>query len=308
MKSPPAFQFYPSDYLSSAKVQSMSLAAQGAYIRLLCYQWQDGFIPDEVRKLAPLCGSRVNNFETLWAQIKQCFDLEIEPGKIANRRMEDVRSKQLDYRKKQAEHGKNGASKRRVASGYPDESLKGKASSSSSSSSPIGKEEGKGKGKGESPAAEKRAGSPDAAADLFAAKHLELTGVPYVFLKADFVHLAKLRTAYGIGGKETPPGWDHAVWNYFASALGKNTLADLAVRYSVFHNSPVDGYNKPINHQHRGNGNGSKSKTEKTIEAAQRLRSRLDSEDSGSDERGDPGSDTSDLFGETAAVNPGSSS
>jgi hypothetical protein len=105
------------------------------------------------------------------------------------------------------------------------------------------------------PPTEKRGGrQPDEAADYFAATHLEATKVPYIFREPDWVHVAKLRKAYGIGHRDTPPGWNAAVGNYFASPQSKTSMADFVVRYSVFHNSPVNEFRTPINHQ--GNGNG----------------------------------------------------
>jgi hypothetical protein len=38
MNRPPAFQFYPKDWLDF-RVQRMSLAAQGAYMKILCFMW-----------------------------------------------------------------------------------------------------------------------------------------------------------------------------------------------------------------------------------------------------------------------------
>jgi len=50
MNRPPAFQFYPKDWFDF-KVQRMSLAAQGAYLKLLCFMWTDSkdqcSIPDD---------------------------------------------------------------------------------------------------------------------------------------------------------------------------------------------------------------------------------------------------------------------
>jgi hypothetical protein len=88
----------------------------------------------------------------------------------------------------------------------------------------------------------------DAAADLFAFVNKEKTGVPYGWQKADFFHLTRLRKAFGIDLKESPPDWEIAVLNYFASPMGKYTLADLSNRYSVFKNSPLNQYGKPTTH------------------------------------------------------------
>lgn len=47
MKSLPYFPFYPGEWLRSPTVLGMSLYEQGAYLRLLCVQWEDGAIDPE---------------------------------------------------------------------------------------------------------------------------------------------------------------------------------------------------------------------------------------------------------------------
>jgi len=47
MKSLPYFPFYPGEWLRSPTVLGMSLFEQGAYLRLLCVQWEDGAIDPE---------------------------------------------------------------------------------------------------------------------------------------------------------------------------------------------------------------------------------------------------------------------
>lgn len=47
MKSLPYFPFYPGEWLRSPTVLGMSLLEQGAYLRLLCVQWEDGFVDPE---------------------------------------------------------------------------------------------------------------------------------------------------------------------------------------------------------------------------------------------------------------------
>ncbi len=143
------------------------------------------------------------------------------------------------------------------------------------------------KGEGDTPSAPlKREGNKDPAADLFAEKCLEYTRVPYEFKTQDFVHLAKLRVGYKIGGKETPEGWKDAIVNYFGSALSKWTIADLANRYQVFRNSAVDRYGKPINHTNGGNGNGHpKDRQQLNFETAERLNARFDAKDRSRSER-----------------------
>ena len=47
MKKLPYFPFYPSEWLRSPTTMGMTLAEQGAYLKLLCVQWEDGFIDPE---------------------------------------------------------------------------------------------------------------------------------------------------------------------------------------------------------------------------------------------------------------------
>ncbi len=270
MKAPPAFQFFPADWLSSSKVQRMSNAAEGIYIRLICYQWMDGFIPDSVTLLARLCKISERKMKKLWGEVSPCFDLEIEPGKLANKRLEETRNQQLEYRAKQAEHGKHGAEiKKGSLEGTLPSTLKGKASTSPSSSPSSSREEIHNSKKIHSAGLKNAVARPrDLASDFYAEKCLELTGAPYVCERGDFVMLAKLRKGFGIEAREKPPGWDEAVIHYFGSPLSQYSLADLAnpKRYAVFKNSPLDGFNKPTNH---GNGNGN-GKRESSSEARQR--------------------------------------
>jgi len=51
---PPAFQFYPQDYLASTRVAEMTLEEEGVYIRLLCYCWSAGSIPKDPERCAKL--------------------------------------------------------------------------------------------------------------------------------------------------------------------------------------------------------------------------------------------------------------
>lgn len=56
MKKIPAFQFYPADWLSSQRVALLTLEEEGAYIRLLCYCWKNGELPNDMEQLAKLIG------------------------------------------------------------------------------------------------------------------------------------------------------------------------------------------------------------------------------------------------------------
>src|SRR6185312_11765498 len=51
----PAFQFYPNDFLGSGSVAAMTLEEIGAYVLLLCYEWNEGGLPDDLDRLARYC-------------------------------------------------------------------------------------------------------------------------------------------------------------------------------------------------------------------------------------------------------------
>lgn len=54
MNKPPAFQLYVKDWLSSATILLMPPHCEGAYIRLLCHDWDADGIPDDDASLAML--------------------------------------------------------------------------------------------------------------------------------------------------------------------------------------------------------------------------------------------------------------
>lgn len=104
----------------------MTLEEQGAYLRLLCYQWLDGPLPKDTRRLAALCGVTESKFQELWPALQECFT-ETDEGYLNERLYREHRT--IERRKKKlSEAGKKGArirearrgkSKRRVAEGSP---------------------------------------------------------------------------------------------------------------------------------------------------------------------------------------------
>lgn len=105
----------------------------------------------------------------------------------------------------------------------------------------------------------------DEAADLFAARYEQATGTAYVWQSGDFVQLAKLRRANRLGARASPERWAEAVENFFSSAMASWSLADLAVRFGTFRNSPLDRYGKPVNHSGaKTNGNSAADKEART--------------------------------------------
>lgn len=106
----PAFQFYPADYLSSQKVETMSLEHQGAYVRLLCYDWLNDGIPDDQAALAKLSRLGESWDKGGYTLVKACFNQHVtKPGFLTNPRLQAEREKQASWRDKSSEGGKKAA-------------------------------------------------------------------------------------------------------------------------------------------------------------------------------------------------------
>lgn len=140
MEKPPAFQFYPSDFLSDENVVLMNNAEVGCYIKLLCFCWKQGSIPGDVVKLAKLCNEESDSMAQLWTAIKPCFQNGDIDGRLVHQRLKRERQKQDDFRQERSESGKKGADirwkKKKGGSGIaqplPEPLAKNGSSSSSS--------------------------------------------------------------------------------------------------------------------------------------------------------------------------------
>ena len=116
MPSPvPYFNFYPSDYLSSPTVACMSVTCEGMYMRLLFFQWQDGSIPDDERKLRGLTKTIGAQNDCFWQEFAEHLD-EVFPlcedGQRRNRRMDADRVAAFDLVRRNSENGKKGGRRR----------------------------------------------------------------------------------------------------------------------------------------------------------------------------------------------------
>jgi len=102
----PWFRFYADDFF--AGTADMSQAEVGAYIRLLCHQWNRGSIPVQPDKLQRLAGGIVTN------EVMQKFKI-VENDCRKNQRMEVERGKQDAFIAKQRGNGvKSGEARRRL--------------------------------------------------------------------------------------------------------------------------------------------------------------------------------------------------
>ncbi len=97
----PAFRFYPSDFMMGT--MGFSAEERGAYMTLLCVQWDRGGLPDDAEQCARLAGIPVERLGLIWDKFGLCDD-----GMRRNRRLELEREKQVEFRARQAGNGKKG--------------------------------------------------------------------------------------------------------------------------------------------------------------------------------------------------------
>ncbi len=112
MKSP-AFQFYPSDFLSDENVVMMSNQEIGCYIKLMCFCWREGSIPSDITRISKLCGEDSSDMAKLWLAISSCFTVAIDDSsRMVHPRLEKERIKQQEHKKERSESGIKGAEAR----------------------------------------------------------------------------------------------------------------------------------------------------------------------------------------------------
>lgn len=102
----PAFQFYAGDFLVGTAM--MTAEEVGGYIRLLCYQWTQGSIPDDDATIMRLAGCSGNAV----ASIRHKFGIN-PAGRLVNQRLEQVRAEREEFCKAQAEKAAKGWEKRK---------------------------------------------------------------------------------------------------------------------------------------------------------------------------------------------------
>ncbi len=104
-EKPPAFSFYPQDFMSGTI--TMTLEQRGAYITLLCYQWDKGSIPADEAARTRILGSSRRIAESVWTAMLAKFEQGAD-GCWRNARLERERQKQADRRAALAANGQRG--------------------------------------------------------------------------------------------------------------------------------------------------------------------------------------------------------
>lgn len=96
----------------------MDLEQEGAYRRLLDALWKNsGRLPLDFRILGAVAKNTPAEVmeHKLWPAMAKCFEVHengTETPEIGNKRLDEVRKKQLGYKARQAEYGRKGSDKR----------------------------------------------------------------------------------------------------------------------------------------------------------------------------------------------------
>ncbi|MEK9896932.1 MAG: DUF1376 domain-containing protein, partial [Burkholderiaceae bacterium] len=102
----PAFQFYPSDFLSDHNQIVMTAEEAGIYIRLMAHSWKHP-LTNDMGKLAKLAGVTPEAMSTAWLVVSTCFE-QRSSGDWIHPRLERERRKQRLHSRKQTENGLKG--------------------------------------------------------------------------------------------------------------------------------------------------------------------------------------------------------
>lgn len=107
-EKPPAFQFYPKDYLGSQRVAVLSLEEEGAYCRAMFYCWLHGSLPNDAVKVARLIGK--NCTVEIAQSVMQFFRKKSKKSdEIIHERLEKERVKQKEFSSIRSKAGMAGA-------------------------------------------------------------------------------------------------------------------------------------------------------------------------------------------------------
>lgn len=88
----PWFPLYVDDWRTSGKVKRMTNQERGCYVELMCYQWEEGFVPDDLKELANICGEPLPAMRRMWKRLEPCFP-KSDDGHRRNPRVERERAK-----------------------------------------------------------------------------------------------------------------------------------------------------------------------------------------------------------------------
>jgi uncharacterized protein YdaU (DUF1376 family) len=108
MKGFPYVPWYHGDFLRSTA--GWTLIEQAVYWKLLCSQWENGVLPNDMTRLACIAGIDTTTMATLWQVVGKKFK-RTATG-LVNKRMQERRRNYQEFRQRQSEGGRKGAAAR----------------------------------------------------------------------------------------------------------------------------------------------------------------------------------------------------
>lgn len=119
--NPPAYQYYAADF--NGDTATWTIEEVGIYQRLLNYEWVNGWkpgegLPDDPKRLCQIARCNTKKFSKSWPIISKKFSANGE-GFLVNRRLEEEREIQREFRKKQSESGLRGVETKKKRGIFP---------------------------------------------------------------------------------------------------------------------------------------------------------------------------------------------
>ncbi len=109
----PAYQWYPGDWATSESVQVMTWAERGMYREILDYQWMNGDVPADLRRLSRLIGATMEELEAAWrSALRACFEVSEDGERMWNPRLRREQDIRAEFRSEQKERSEAAHDKR----------------------------------------------------------------------------------------------------------------------------------------------------------------------------------------------------
>lgn len=106
MGKAPAFQFYANDFMDATS--TWPAIAVGLYVRCLCKQWTNGSVPADLKTIARATHCDFAEVQEAWPLVGKKF-IDQGDGTLKNKRLEEVRARQIEVSEERSKAGKAGA-------------------------------------------------------------------------------------------------------------------------------------------------------------------------------------------------------
>ena len=103
----PYYKWFWQDWRANRAVQRMTYIQRGIYRELLDECWAEGFIPDDIEKLADICGCPPEVMADAWQVLSKCFE-PAGDGVLINEKLHTLRTDKDAERARKAANGSAG--------------------------------------------------------------------------------------------------------------------------------------------------------------------------------------------------------